>query len=344
MQQNGGQETGEQKRSFRKGPGLLIVLMGLGTLMFLAVVAWINWPKQRTQAEPLSAALHSIIERIPGRSDALVYIGLEDIRKSGFWQEVVPDSLKEAQLFEPPPAIGRLMRQSGFQPVRDLDTLMLSFRRKGYRSQNYLAVAWGDFSRHLPERVLRQTAGTPEQIGGTSCYAIDSTLWLCRLDRRKLLLSNDRQLLEEFLTAEAGFLQRDSLSAMMIDKAVWKSHLWFALPSAAWTSSALSSLTSANSEVKELGNLNRIQHLALSARFDDGIAAQSEWVYQTRRAAWFASTFLWGASKAAGISTARNSGEGARMLEHIKIGQNLESVMIEADLPAELFRRKEARP
>ncbi len=130
----------------------------------------------------------------------------------------------------------------------------------------------------------------------------------------------------------------------MMQKAVYKSHLWFALPSAAWTSSALESLTSQNSDVNSLGNLNRIQHLALSVRFNEGIEAESEWVYGTRRAAWFASTFLWGALKLSGLSEERSTPEIRNLLERIRIQQNLESVIIHTKLPLEIFtRQKEER-
>ena len=153
-----------------------------------------------------------------------------------------------------------------------------------------------------------------------------------------MVLSNNKKLLEEFLVPTGSFLKRDSLTASLIDKAVYKSHLWFALPSAAWTSGALQSLTSTNQGVKTVGNLNRIQNLALSVTFNDGIEGHTEWVYKTNQAAYFASTFLWGTIKLSELTGTKTSQETKELLDRIQIQQNLNSIIIHTKLPLSLFQ------
>lgn len=330
-----------EKRSLKKGSGLLMVMSGLGFLGFLSIVLWINWPKARPEAEPLPPAVRSIVERIPGRSDAIIYLGMKEIRESRFWQEALPDSLRELPLFQAPGKLQRLMDAASIDPARDVDTLLVSFRKSGYRDQHFLCVARGPFASKLPESMLSRGSRERAQIAGQRCYGLDSTLWVCRTSPNEAVLADSPAMLKGYLAPEGSFLERDSLATAMIGKAAYKSHLWFALPSASWTSSALKSLTSKNSDVGALGNLNRIQHLALSVKLDDGIAAETEWVYQTRQAAWFASTFLWGAVKLSAIPTERTSPETRALLEKIRIRQNLESVIVEADLPLGLFTGKD---
>ena len=327
-----------EKRSLKKGAGLLLSISVISTVCFLLVVLWINWPKPRLQPEPLSPELVSIIDRIPGKSDALIYIGLKDIRESRLWKEIIPDSLKKAPLFKPQGRLDTLMRAANINPSLDIDTLLVSFKRHGYKEQNYLGVVWGPFSKKLPESFLRTNSKSTENIGGHQCYALDSTLWLCSLGPRQIAVANNRKMLAEFLVPTGSFYQRDSLSASLINKAVYKSHLWFALPSAAWTVGALQSLTSTNQGIKTLGNLNRIQNLALSVKFNNGIEGQSEWVYPTSQAAYFASTFLWGAVKLSEISGTRTNQQTRQLLKKIEIQQNLESVIIHTDLPIEFFQ------
>ncbi|TCD48737.1 hypothetical protein [Chlorobium sp. N1] len=331
-----------QKRSLKKGSGLLMVMSGLGFLGFLSVVLWINWPKDRPAAEPLSPSVRSIVERIPGRSDALIYLGMKDVRESRFWKEALPDSLRELPIFEAPGKLQRLMTAASIDPARDVDTLLLSFRKSGYRDQHFLCVARGPFARKLPDSLLRQNSRERADIAGRQCYGLDSALWVCRTAPDEAVLADSREMLTGYLRPVGSFLERDSLAAAMIERAVYKSHLWFALPSAAWTSGALKSLTSKNSDVGALGNLNRIQHLALSVKLDDALRAQTEWVYQTRQAAWFASTFLWVAVKLSAISTERTSPETRALLEKISIEQNLESVITQTELPISLFTNKAA--
>ncbi len=327
------------KRSLKRGAGLLLSMSVISTVCFLLLVLWINWQKPRLQPEPLNRELRTIIDRIPGKSDAVIYVGLKDIRESRLWKEVIPDSLKQAPLFKPQERLASLMKVAKINPSLDIDTLLISFKRHGYKEQNFLAVAWGNsFSKKLPASFLRTRSTAVEQIGGQQCYALDSTLWLCPLGARQIAVTNNKKMLEGFLVPTGSFYQRDLLTARLINKAVYKSHLWFALPSAAWTSGALQSLTSANRDMKSLGNLNRIKHLALSVKFNDGITAQSEWVYNSPQTAWFASTFLWGAVRLSELSGTRTSESTRQLLKKIGIQQNLESVMIHADLPLEFFQ------
>jgi hypothetical protein len=336
-------EATPAKRSLRKGAGLLLSMSVISTICFLLLVLWINWSKPRLQPEPLSQELRSIVDRIPGKSDALIYLGLKDIRESRLWTEIIPDSLKKAPLFKPQGRLDTLMRAAKINPSLDIDTLLISFKRHGYKEQNFLGIVWGPFSKKLPESFLKANSKTIEKIGGRQCYALDSSLWLCPLGPRQIALANNRKMLEGFLVPSGSFYQRDSLSVSLINKAVYKSHLWFALPSAAWTIGALQSLTSSNEGVKTLGNLKRIQNLALSVKFNNGIEGQSEWVYSTRRAAFFASTFLWGAVKLSEFSSTRTSEQTKQLLEKIKIQQNLESVIIHTVIPLEFFQSAQAK-
>jgi hypothetical protein len=326
-----------QKRSFRKGPGLLIAISLTGFLGFLCVVLWVNWSKPKMQPEPLSPELKTIIGRLPGKSDALIYVGLKDIRESRLWKEVIPDSLKKAPFFKAQGRLDTLMKASAINPSEDLDTLLLSFKRTGYKEQNFICIAWGPFRTKLSDPFLRKNSRSVENIGGSECFELGPDLWLTSLGPEKIAFSSSRKMLEGFLVPSGSFYSRDSLTTALIDKAVYKSHLWFALPSAVWTSGALRSLTSANSDVNSAGNVNSIEHLALSLKLDNGIEAESEWIYPTRRAAFFASTFLWGAIQLSGLSGTRNSEEMKELLGKIKVQQNLESVIIKADIPIGLF-------
>ena len=338
MPRNPEQEATPEKRSLKKGAGLLLSISVFSFLCFLAVVLWINYPKTRLQPEPLSPELKAIVDHIPGKTDALIYIGLKDIRQSTLWQKIIPDSLKKTPLFQAKGQLNTLMKAASINPSLDIDTLLVSFKRHGYKEQEYLGIAWGPFSQKLPPSFLLKHSTSSEKIGGYQCYSLDSTLWLCPLSPRKIALSNNRKMLKEFLIPVGSFYQRDSLTAALINKAVYKSHLWFALPSAVWTIGALQSLTSANGDIKTLGNLNSIQNLALSVKFNNGIEGQSEWVYANRKSAYFASTFLWGALKLSELSGTRTGGQTKQLLKNIEIEQNLESVLIHANLPIELFQ------
>lgn len=330
------QKTGDKKA--KKKPNLLLITVILGTIGLVAQLIWVNWPKPVAEPEPLNPELASVIDRLPGTSDALIYAGLKDIRESLFWQEVIPDSLKEMNWLRPGHELQEVIRETGIVPARDLDTLFVAFQHQNTKKQKYLGILWGSFSGKLTPDYLRRKSKAIEEVGNQTCYSLSDTLWMCHPADRQIILANSPQLLRGFLEPEKNFLVRDSVTAALIDKAIHKSHFWFTLSSTYWTLGALQSLTSGNKDVKTLGNLNRIKQLALSLKFDDGVTGQTEWIYQNRTSAYFASTFLWATIKLSSSSGTRTTEPARALLKELDVMQNLESVIVKTDLPLEFFK------
>ena len=328
----------------KKGPKVMLTVFLVGLAGFLAALAWINWTKPRQKAEPLSPEIVAVIQDMPGTSDAMVYVGLKDIRQSRFWNEALPDSLKRAVPFSTGKRVDDLMKQRGIDLSRDLDTLLISFQRSGRKQQNFIGVAWGDMLSKAPAGTLQAASLKSAEIAGRHAYALDSALWVCPMGPRKLAVASSPEMLEGFFHPAGHLLERDSVTASMLGRAAYKSHLWFTLSSPQWTAGALQSLTSKNHDVRSVGNLSSLQRLAMSVKFDDGLKGQSEWVYNDRRSAFFASSFLWGTVTVAGAPGTRTGESAKTLLRHIKVHQNLESVVVTADLPISAFRKQGAKP
>lgn len=333
-----GSQTGNKKA--KKKPSLLLITLTLGTIGLVAQLLWVNWPKTVAEPEALTPELAAVIDRLPGTSDALLYAGLKDIKASLFWKEVMPDSLKEMNWLPLDKTMKAIINETGFVPARDLDTLLVAFQQQNTKRQKYLGILWGAFDGKLTTEYLKKKSIETKQYGNEECYALSDTLWVCRPDDRQLLLANSPQLLRGFLEPERNFLVRDSTTASLIDKAIHKSHTWLTLSSTKWTLGALQSLTSGNKDVKTLGNLNRIRQLALSLKLDDGVEGHTEWIYQNRTSAYFASTFLWGAIKLSGSSGTRTTEPVKALLKKLDVMQNLESVIVKTDLPLSFFKQE----
>lgn len=331
------QQQPEGKKS-RKKPSILLIVFILGMIGLIAQTVWVNWPKPAVEPEPLNAELSTVIDRLPGTSDALFYAGLKDIKASSFWKEVMPDSLKEMNWLPLDKTMRETIRETGFVPARDLDTLLVAFQQQNTKRQKYLGILWGAFEDKLTKEYLKKKSIETRQYGSEECYALSDTLWVCQPANRQLLMTNSPQLLRGFLEPEKNFLDRDSTTAALIDKAIHKSHTWLTLSSTKWTLGALQSLTSGNKDVKTLGNLNRIQQLALSLKFDDGVEGHTEWIYRNRTSAYFASTFLWMAIKLSSSSGTRTTDPAKAFLKELDVMQNLESVIVKTDLPLSFFK------
>ncbi|WP_199711432.1 hypothetical protein [Prosthecochloris sp. ZM_2] len=332
-------DTPEHQKKPRKKPSLLLITVILGTIGLIGQLLWVNWPKPTAESEPLATELNEVIDRLPGTSDALIYLGLEDIRQSGFWQEALPDSIKQMNWLQFDTTLTALARENGFRPAQDIDTLLVQFQHRNSTTQDFLGIVWGDFPDGFDMQALEKRGRQATTIAGQRCAGLRDDLWICRPSERMVLLGSSSGILSRYLQKSSSFLERDSTTAALIEKAAYKSHLWFTLSSTNWTIGALQSLTSANKDLQTLGNLNRIRQLVLSLKLDDGIEGQSEWIYENRRSAYFASTFLWSALKLSSTPGTRTPPQIKQLLDNIDVMQNLESVMITADLPPELFSR-----
>lgn len=324
----------------KKGPKVIATLFVMGLVVVLTGYLWINWKKPRLAPEPLSPELTTIIQNMPGTSDAMIYVGMKDIRESKFWKEAVPDSIKNSPLLSLGKRTDSLMKVAGIDLNNDLDTLLVSFQRSGRKQQNFIGLACGPVARKAQARLLDAASIQKAEVAGRAAYMLDSTLWVSPMGGSRLAIASSTDNLEKFFRPSGHLFERDSTTASLIRKTPYKSHVWFALASPQWTAGALQSLTSKNSDMKSVGNLNRLQQISMSVKFDDnGLKGQSEWVYKDRQAAFFASTFLWGAIELSSISGSRTSESAKELLRHLKVSQNLESVIVTADLPETIFRK-----
>jgi hypothetical protein len=334
--------TPELQAPRKKGPKVMATLFVTGLVVVLAGYLWINWEKTRLAPEPLSPELTTIIQNMPGTSDAMIYVGMKDIRESKFWKEAVPDSIKNSPLLSLGKRTDSLMKTAGIDLNNDLDTLLVSFQRSGRKQQNFIGLACGPVARKASAPFLKSASLRTAEVAGRQAYQLDSTLWVSPMGANRLAIASSSDNLEKFFRPSGHLFERDSTTASLIRKTPYKSHVWFAFASPQWTAGALQSLTSKNSDVKSVGNLNRLQQITMSVKFgDSGLKGQSEWVYKDRQAAFFASTFLWGAIELSSISGSRTSESARELLKHLKVNQNLESVIVTADLPETLFRKSD---
>lgn len=326
----------------KKGPKVMAIIFAVGLTGFLATALWVNWPKPRVKPEPLSPAVAAVIRDMPGTSDAMIYVGMKEIRQSRFWKEAVPDSLKRKGVFGSGSRLGAVLQGRGINIYDDLDTLLISFQRSGRKQQKFVGMAWGSFASKAPAGALDAASIETATVAGRKAYALDSALWVCPTGARTMAIGSSTGMIEGLLKPQGSLLQRDSVTAALIGRTTWKSHLWFALASPQWTSGALQSFTAKNRDVRSVGNLSKVNQILLSAKMNDGVQAETEWIYRNPQAAYFASTFLWGTIKLAGAPGTRTPETTKKLLNNLKVQQNLESVIVTTDLPMTAFRKNAA--
>ncbi|MBC8045031.1 MAG: hypothetical protein IAF08_16450 [Rhizobacter sp.] len=323
------------KKKSKAGPLIVVTVI----IAFFGVIAiWATWPKTREASEPLTPYLKSKLARFPKGTNVLLYLGMKDIRTTGFWRDIIPDSTKQTPLFaSDTSALGRFTRETGFNFLTDSDTLIYSAVSGGMKDEFFSSIT-GKWDTAQVSLFLKRRSDNARDLGGKTIYRTDPQLWLCLVSPAELIIASRADLIENYVQPTSDFFAADSVMLPLIEKARYKSHLWLALGSPQWAIGALQGLTSSNTELRTAGNVNRIKRLALSVKIAEGLDGQTEWIYDTSSSAFFAGGIVWATTAISENFSARLSPARKKLAGAVRIVQNQNALILNASLPKELIK------
>ncbi len=317
---------------------------GIGALIFVIIISGLfgyaallaNWPRERPEAEPLPPAVRKRLSGLPLNANVVAYLGLKEIRQSEFWQNFVPDSLKEKLLADTSSPIGRFANMMQISFAQDIDTAIYTEVNRYGEVNVSLAILIGRFN---SARLKQLAARALDSIraGNYLGYQLEPTLWWAKVSENELVLSSHADALANYLQPKADFWATDSTITPLIERAQYKSHFWLALGSARWAFDAMRGLTSGNRDMQGMGNIRNIRQLVLSLKLTDGIEGQSEWIYDSRAAAFFAGGLIGITLWVTKNFSQRQSESIKKLVGTIDFKQNLEALMFHAVLPKTLL-------
>lgn len=324
---------------------------GIGALIFVIIVSSLfgyaaliaNLPRERPKAEELPAAIRQRLSGLPLNANVLVYLGLKEIRESGFWKTFVPDSLKANWFKDTSTTLGRFASAANLHFVQDIDTALYAEVNRYGMENTFLAVLIGRYDQHQLNR-LRQRALDSLTVGGKKAYQLEPMLWYSVLSESEVALASHADAMSNYLQPQADFWATDSTMTPLLERVQYKSHFWVALGSARWAFGAMRGLTSGNQDMQGMGNIRNIRQLVLSLKLTDGLEGQSEWIYENRAAAFFAGGLI-GITLWVTKNFSQRQSEGVKKLVGlIDFKQNLEALMFHTTLSKatlqELLQRK----
>jgi hypothetical protein len=317
---------------------------GIGALIFVIIISGLfgyaallaNWPRERPEAEPLPPTVRKRLSGLPLNANVVAYLGLKEIRQSEFWQNFVPDSLKEKLLADTSSPIGRFASMMQISFAQDIDTAIYTEVNRYGEVNVSLAILIGRFN---SARLKQLAARALDSIraGNYLGYQLEPTLWWAKVSENELVLSSHADALANYLQPKADFWATDSTITPLIERAQYKSHFWLALGSARWAFDAMRGLTSGNRDMQGMGNIRNIRQLVLSLKLTDGIEGQSEWIYDSRAAAFFAGGLIGITLWVTKNFSQRQSESIKKLVGTINFKQNLEALMFHAVLPKTLL-------
>ncbi|RFM23476.1 MAG: hypothetical protein D0433_11130 [Candidatus Thermochlorobacter aerophilum] len=317
---------------------------GIGALIFVIIISGLfgyaallaNWPRERPEAEPLPPTVRKRLSGLPLNANVVAYLGLKEIRQSEFWQNFVPDSLKEKLLADTSSPIGRFASMMQISFAQDIDTAIYTEVNRYGEVNVSLAILIGRFN---SARLKQLAARALDSIraGNYLGYQLEPTLWWAKVSENELVLSSHADALANYLQPKADFWATDSTITPLIERAQYKSHFWLALGSARWAFDAMRGLTSGNRDMQGMGNIRNIRQLVLSLKLTDGIEGQSEWIYDSRAAAFFAGGLIGITLWVTKNFSQRQSESIKKLVGTIDFKQNLEALMFHAVLPKTLL-------
>lgn len=317
----------------------VLTMLILSLVFFGGLGIWIIWPKDRPVSEPLSPQVRAKIAKLPDGVNVLIYFGLKDVRETGFWNSFIPDSVKNTPPFADTTALGKFSKETNFNFTKDTDTVIYAAISHAMPNDRFISIVDGHFNRDSVLAYLTKNSDNQRQLGNTLIFRTDPRLWVSVVSPNEIVMASNADMIENYLAPEKDFFKADSIMTKLLDRTQYKSHFWMALGDPGWAGGAMQGITSSNQGLHTMGNLRRVRELVLSIKLADGLKGQTEWVYESKSAAFFASGLLWFALRISSLSGTRLAPTQKELLDQIHIQQNLESIILHTDLSKEFIER-----
>ncbi len=320
------------------------LLLGVISAFFLSIALWLNWPKDRPESESLPPNVQDMIGRLPASTNVIMYVGMSNVRQSGFWQDVLPDSVKNASFISDSSALSLFSKAVDINLTQDIDTLLYGAISTASPDDSFISILNGRFQPLRIQAYLDSAATNIRQYDSLPIYRIDPKLWFSLQDSSRIVLATSGDHIEDFLAGSNTYYKSNPQMAYLLDITQYKTDLWMALGNAGWASGAMRGLTASNRELKDMGNIKQINQLVLSLKLQDGIQGQTEWIYRSRTSAFFAYGLLWMALRVSGSEGTRLKMAEKNILNAIELQQNQESIILRGSFTNEVikkFRKKD---
>ncbi|MFN3344155.1 MAG: hypothetical protein ACK412_00705 [Chloroherpetonaceae bacterium] len=318
--------------------GCAITFVVIVVLFFGWLALLVNLPASRPDSEPLSPYLQKKFDALPLGANVIAFINLHAIRQTDFWNTFLPDSIKTKPLVSDSSTVGKLMRLADFNLTRDTDTLIYAAVNRLDAPELTFAVLLASFDTAKVFRGLSLFAKERKSISPMhTAFRLDEQQWMSFISATELVIANDVSLIERYIAPQESFFAADTVMKPLLDEVRYKSQLWLALGSTRWAMEALRGLTASSEGLSESGNISKIERLTLCTQFSDGVAVETVWHYDSRTSAFFAGGLIRLAAWVSKQFSQRQSQAIKKILAELKITQNLETLIFEADIERTLL-------
>ncbi|MFQ3598120.1 MAG: hypothetical protein SNJ55_07460 [Chloroherpetonaceae bacterium] len=318
--------------------GCAVAFVAIVVLFFGTIALLVNLPASRPEPEALSPYLQKKFDALPLGANVIAFINLHAIRQTDFWQTFLPDSIKSKPLVSDSSTVGKLMRLADFNLTRDADTVIYAAVNRLESPELTFAVLLASFDTAKVLKGLPLFAKARKAISPThTAFRLDETQWVSFISPRELVISNDVGLIERYVEPKESFFAADTVMKPLLDDVRYKSQLWLALGSTRWAMEALRGLTSSSEGLSASGNISKVERLTLCTQFSDGIAVETIWHYDSRTSAFFAGGLVRLAAWVSKQFSERQSQAIKKILAELNITQNLETLILEADIARPLL-------
>ncbi len=318
--------------------GCAVTFVVVVTLFFGWLALLVNLPALRPTPESLSPYLQRKLDALPLGTNVIAFINLHAIRQTDFWNTFLPDSIKSKPLVSDSSTVGKLMRLANFNLTRDADTLIYAAVNRLDAPELTFAVLLAALDTAEVFRGLSHVAKEHKAVSPVhTAFRLDEQQWISVISPTELVLANDVSSIERYIAPQESFFAADTVMKPLLDEVRYKSQLWLALGSTRWAMEALRGLTASSQGLSESGNISKVEQLTLCTQFSDGVAIETIWHYDSRTSAFFAGGLVRLAAWVSKQFSQRQSQAIKKILAELKITQNLETLIFEADIERALL-------
>ena len=235
---------------------------------------------KKVEIDPISSSQWRVFEYLPGETQFVLYMNLNELRKTEFWESYFKYSLKQNQNSLEEMDVDNWVKEFENQTGVGLnDGISEIYISSTWMGNNIVAVTFdknfkkiNDYFRDSDrfkkiQKHDRVIFAGKSKISADFYFPNDSLL----------LIVNKNDYIDKLIGNKVNSIKNNKRLISVIKKIRCKKHYWMATDKGNYAAALLEKLLNINQELKVRNLINSIEGISLSAEFKEGINIESLW-------------------------------------------------------------------
>ena len=305
--------------------------MKISILIFISLIFY--GCVKNVEVDPISSSQWEVFGYFPVETQFVLYMNLNELRKTEFWVSYFEHSLKQNQKNPGEMDVHKWLTEFGNETGVGLNGGVSEiFTASTWEGNNIIAVSFDKNFEKIRNYFSDEDNFEETKKGNREIFTSKSktSADFYFPNDSLLLIINDDDYVDNLLEDNGKSLKDNKKLIGVIKKIRNKKHYWMATDKGNYAAALFENLLNVNQDLKTRDFINSIEEISLSAEFQDGVNIESLWNCNSSKNAYLLATAIRGAL-AMDLFKSENNTLG-KLLEKMEIERENSQINIQIDI------------